>query len=110
MNLTRRKFFRGLAVAPVVAFFVAKLPALLPDNTSLILTKWTRVKYIGHTTIHGGLSEATWRRLYQGVQPLYTIRSGLHPKQWLQLSGIDPTPARVKFLEVALKKELGMTR
>ena len=77
MNLTRRKFFRGLAVAPVVAVVAARLPALPAGELYDPNSEWTRLKYFGedmpteytgHTTIQTSLSQETWRALYKGVR------------------------------------------
>ena len=68
MNLTRRKFFAGLAVAPLVAVAVAKALPALADNMSLILAKWSPTEYLGTTTIYTSLSIKTWRQLYAGVR------------------------------------------
>ncbi len=43
MKLTRRKFFAGLAVAPLVAVAVAKAMPVLADNSTLILARWTKM-------------------------------------------------------------------
>ena len=71
MNLTRRKFFAGLAVAPLVIVAVAKaLPVLadttfriglppvsaraiynMPDTRQMILARWTKDKIL--PTIYG---------------------------------------------------------
>ena len=71
-NLTRRKFFRGLALAPVVAVVAAKLPALP-----------TKMK----PTIHWPL-----RPIYTGLHPFKkTLYFGFDPSQWRKLhAGEDP--------------------
>ena len=69
MKLTRRKFFAGLAVAPLVAVAVAKAVPVLADNMSLALARWTKTEPL--TTIYSPWPAATWRALYAGVQPQY---------------------------------------
>ena len=65
MKLTRRKFFAGLAVAPLVAVAVAKAVPALDDY----LATWEPTQYFGHTTIQTSLPVATWRKLYSGIAP-----------------------------------------
>ena len=61
MNMTRRKFFRGVAIGLPAALVAAKLPAdplpftSLADHTSI----WDP-----YHTIRTGLPAVTWRQLY----------------------------------------------
>ena len=71
MNLTRRKFFRGLAVAPVVAVVAAKLPPLPAPPIRAFLTP----KKL--TTIRIGMPVPQWRELYKGVLPFKINRTPL---------------------------------
>ena len=74
MKLTRRKFFAGLAVAPLVA--VAKAAPVLADNMSLALARWTKDGPLSNlvlsnkmTSISTMHSAETWRKLYTGAEP-----------------------------------------
>ena len=60
MKLTRRKFFAGLAVAPLVAVAVAKAVPVLADNTSLILARWTKTEMLPDTAL------PWWRKIHEG--------------------------------------------
>ena len=67
MKLTRRKFFAGLAVAPLVAVAIAKAVPVLADNMSLALARWTKTEPL--TTIYTSLPAPKWRKLYSGIEP-----------------------------------------
>ncbi len=73
MKLTRRKFFAGLAVAPLVAVAVSKALPVLADNGSLILARWTKDRMLPDVL----MPQATWRQLYQGVMPFEISRKPL---------------------------------
>ena len=66
MKLTRRKFFTGLAVAPLA---IAIAPQLPPTNdTSLMLKRWWGSKYfVFKKSRQFGTTIATWRKIYSGV-------------------------------------------
>ncbi len=83
MKLTRRKFFTGLAAAPLVPVAIAvagKLPA--PENKSLILAKWSPTKYEGYTTIRTSLPALEWRKIKPGEKPLLGYNEILADLKW----------------------------
>lgn len=69
MKLTRRKFFAGLAVAPLAAVGAIKALPALANNISTSLTK---LRPLRHTTIKTSLPVATWRKLYSGIEPSFS--------------------------------------
>ena len=67
MNMTRRKFFRGVAIglpAALVASKLPALPALAGDRT--IRMPAARSPYNYQRTIYHSWPIATWRKLYVG--------------------------------------------
>ena len=67
MKLTRRKFFAGLAIAPLVAVAVAKALPALADNMSLALARWAKTKPF--TAFYTSLPAPTWCKLYLRLEP-----------------------------------------
>ena len=61
MNMTRRKFFCGVAIGLPAAVIASKLPAL-PALTLEPAYKFQK-------TISTSLPIATWRKLYRGIRP-----------------------------------------
>lgn len=77
INLTRRRFFRVLAIAPVAAVIAVKLPPP-EDNISRIETMWNPDHYTlsipsylsfppkeQHRTIYSSLPSTQWSKLWR---------------------------------------------
>ena len=64
MNMTRRKFFTGVAVGLPAALVASKLPALPADTTIA-----DGLFDPDSETIYTSLPTATWRKLYSGIEP-----------------------------------------
>ncbi len=72
MNMTRRKFFRGVAIGLPTALVAAKLPAVAADTTSMITATWSPTTY--KETIYHSLPTDTWRQFYASPAGRRSIR------------------------------------
>ena len=79
MNMTRRKFFRGVAIGLPTALVAAKLPAVAADTTSMITATWSPTTY-KETIYHS----PTWRKLYAGEEPLLGYNEILADLKWTE--------------------------
>ncbi len=70
MNMTRRKFFRGVAIGLPAALVASKLPALAADTTIAdgLFDPYRKTIYTSLPTQYS-LPIATWRKLYKGADP-----------------------------------------
>ena len=76
MNMTRRKFFRGVAIGLPAAVIASKLPAL-PALT-------LEPPYKFQTTISTSLPTGIWRQLYAGENPYLGYNKILAEMKWIE--------------------------
>lgn len=82
MKLTRRKFFAGLAIAPLVPLGVA-LAAKLSVAKEVTLAEWFGSRW-RHVTLP---KTANWRKIHDGYKCQGSIETSLPSEVWRKLYG-----------------------